>query len=692
MKFILSVLCVLSLSACATASDQFVSNHALRTYSAFDGTNVYKKTELQAEWVRKQNDITASLLTKNSIYEKIKSRSTELNTSNPPAKYYSNRGDVYLKAGSLFLFQNGIEKVLIDKATLNNFVVTDFKVSPDSTKVAYSVAFNGSDSVYWYVYDLENFKLIGDSATRVRIYDLNWDTDSKGFFYTKWPDLSEEFDLVNRQVLRKKGPDVAYHKLGTQQNQDPVVFSNPYISANFIVNRIGSTEKLIAHRTKLGFAHKAQAYIGKNNIWKQISFPQGTIGRYITSTNTQMYFVSSEIGNNYGIVSYSAHSGQFSKIIVHSDKNLILSQAQRVSDKLITQYFDINEFKNFIKVFDLNGKLIDQFSLEELGLPGRGTLPVNFVGNSSSSKVSFTYSAIEQPTVTIIYEIDKKLKHVLKSSNNDSFNSKLINSKVALFSSFDHAKVPLQIYKRKDISTPKFAYFYYYGSNGILNASGFNKKFQFVLELGGLVVLVGARGGGEYGADWYKQGMSNRFKTIHDVAFASRFIKTQFPSIGSNVVATGRSYGGMLTNALIAHYASEFNLFIPVVGLSDLDYYKSDYHGSIGWDDLGYDRDSRGQIIDTKAKQAELDNWSPIKNLQKIKNFDASIISFTTDNDERTGPHQTYVMTNELQKIFPSNRVFMFEHRGGHVARAELVDEATFIATIYGISNLLPTD
>lgn len=662
--------------------------------TAFENGFVYTKPAALNAWVQDRNLETRKFLDALPIANEIKVRNGELATTPAPVTFNTLNGDFFLRQGSLF-FQNADgspEKVLVDKSNLNGHTITDFKVSPDGQKVAYSTAVGGSDSQYWSALDVATLKLLTTSPLRIRIYAPNWSLDSTGLYYPKWPELADEFKMVANQTTRTVGVDMAFHRLGDLQKNDTTVLSNKLISTLYAIDEIPGSTNLVAHRIKLGFAHQLSILLGSRQPsgkyqWKDIVQSNQHIGRLVTTTPTSIIALSSEPGENFGLVAYSAKDPSQRKTLVPANSD-ILAQAQRVGSNIVAQYFT-SDFKNYLRIFDLDGNEVDRVSFESQGLPGRGTLPSVLSGGPQSKKVSFVFSSIELPSVTLSYDLKSRTLAKLPSLKVPVFSGQLIESKVDTFKSFDGVDVPIQIYKRKDLSIPKFYYLYFYGSNGALNSSGYNMKFQHMLELGGSVALVGVRGGGERGAEWYKSGMNDRMTSIQDVTYASRWLKSLHSGTKMPVVAAGRSYGGMLANAVMTQFSEDFDVFVPIVSIADLEYFMTDYFGTIGWDDLGFNRDNDGQIIDTPIARQKLRTWSPVLNVDKMKSLGAAIF-FTADRDERTGPHQTYLMTELLKRKFPNSPVYMFEAKGGHMARSEHVDEATFVAAILGIKTLQP--
>lgn len=659
----------------------------LRNFN-FDGRNVYIKNPIQKSWIEKENTKTIQLLNETPLYETLKKRFQELAVGSPAPRVDSDAGLIFIKAGSLVIESNGIEVLLVDKASLQGAVIVDFRVSPDGTKVAYAANTGGSDSNYWSIYDLLLKKVLEDQPTRVRIYDFNWSPESDGFYYSKWPILQDEFNFVSNQTQRKGGVDIAYHKLNTSANEDQIVFANQYQSTNFGMFKVAGENIYITHRTKLGFTHPIQALFGQKQSsgrikWNAFKFPRNTLGRFIFANKEHSFFLSSELGNNYGIVAYSNQTGRRAQVLVPATSK-IMAQAQLIGSHIVIQYFD-HEFNNTIHVVDLSGTVKAIIDFAELGLSSRGVLAQSFNARPGSDRFEFTYSSVDQPSVTISYQIASKKIEIRKSALANTFDRKLVASEVTYVKNEEGLSIPVMLYYRAGFD-PIYAGLTYYGSNGVVNAPAYNREFQMQIEMGAVLVLVGPRGGGDLGAKWYQEGMDDRMNTVSDVAIVARWIKTRFPSIQGRVVGSGRSYGGMLTYALAVHSPNEFTALVPVVGIGDVEYYKTDYHGSIGWDDLGYKRDKYGHlIVDTKTNNKVI-NFSPYQNIKQMKSSTA-VLSISGAQDERVGPHQGYVMTEALKDHIPESATYFLEQSGGHNAKLDTPEKLAFYAKILGLTG-----
>src|SRR3546814_3381178 len=95
--------------------------------------------------------------------------------------------------------------------------------------------------------------MLSDEIRRVKFSDLAWDGENKGFFYSRFaePESGEAFQSTN------DNQKVYYHRLGTPQSQDQLVYATP-------------------DRPKLG--HSAE--VGDDGRWLLITSSQGTDERF----------------------------------------------------------------------------------------------------------------------------------------------------------------------------------------------------------------------------------------------------------------------------------------------------------------------------------------------------------------------------------------------------------------------------
>ena len=95
--------------------------------------------------------------------------------------------------------------------------------SHDGELVAYAVQDAGSDWRTWKVRNVATGKDLGDSLSYLKFTGVAWDPAAQGFFYAKYPDPDpdSEFQSLNTEMK------VMYHRLGTEQAEDVVVYYRP---------------------------------------------------------------------------------------------------------------------------------------------------------------------------------------------------------------------------------------------------------------------------------------------------------------------------------------------------------------------------------------------------------------------------------------------------------------------------------
>ena len=111
--------------------------------------------------------------------------------------------------------------VLLDPNTLSDdgaVAVVGSALSDDGRLFAYLLAEAGSDRQQLAVRRTDNGEDLADRLDHLRFTSIAWLGD--GFFYVRWPETEPG------STAPVKDPSVHYHRLGTEQADDPLVFHN----------------------------------------------------------------------------------------------------------------------------------------------------------------------------------------------------------------------------------------------------------------------------------------------------------------------------------------------------------------------------------------------------------------------------------------------------------------------------------
>jgi prolyl oligopeptidase len=655
--------------------------------------------------VEKQKDRTRMFLDHDSLIDEIRRRVKLLSPTNSPPRFQFPGGELFVGSGALFFTREyrSTQHLIVDPNAIDPSGLTavgDFSLSPDLTKVAYGLVAKGSDMSLWSVRELETWKDVGGEPVRVRMGTVYWDGSSTGIFYSSEPSAEEE-----RRGLR--GNRIKYHAIvqgaGNQASGDPVIFENPESPnyADYGLWEVAANHQYLAYRVQGAAEIPLASYFGErvggSINWTPLRVSQErTLGKFITVYGKEALFRTNASGehgtnNNFGVIAVELTQPFRTRVLVPEDNDHVLIQAQRIGDVLGLQYIT-PRLTNVVRFVDLRDQRESAWKPSDSGLPDYGSLSL-FTGDARSNKAYFTYSSIATPPHTFVVDLTDGPTVTILESPEVPFDASRVRYELSAYESVDGERIPMQVMTRSDATEdPTFAYLYYYGAIGIPSFPEWNRKFQMILELGGMVAIANIRGGGEFGFKWQLPVKLDRRKTLDDIAAASRWLKSQYRIAGNRVVISGRSFGGLHTLAAMIHSQKDFDLLVPVMPVSDvIRFLESGLFGRHAWDDFGLTHDKAGNLLRTRKEIEMLKSWSPMQNIEKLQAPIRPIIALTADTDERVEPDHAYLMTLALQARFGDRApVYLWvQPNGGHAASTE-VDELTFIAKQFDVKALKP--
>ncbi|MHC4540567.1 MAG: prolyl oligopeptidase family protein, partial [Planctomycetota bacterium] len=194
-----------------------------------------RESERVHDWVDAQNKVTFEYLQSLPKREQIKKRLTELwdyQKYSVPGKaggrYYIARNDGLQNHDVIYVMDSldGPRRVLLNPNKWSKDGTTalgGMSFSEDGRFVAYAVQDAGSDWRTWKIRDIETGEDLADTLNYLKFTGAAWAPKSDGVFYAKYPDPdpNEQFTSLNKKMK------VMYHRLGTSQENDVVVFYRP---------------------------------------------------------------------------------------------------------------------------------------------------------------------------------------------------------------------------------------------------------------------------------------------------------------------------------------------------------------------------------------------------------------------------------------------------------------------------------
>lgn len=638
-------------------------------------------SQATAEWVKAQNQVTNSYLEKLPFKKELLKRLTKLSN-------YEKIGTPFKKNGKFYFFKNnGLQnqsvlyqletldaepKVILDPNELSEdgtVALSGISFSKDGKYMAYTISRSGSDWREIYVLDLKTNKTLPDHVKWAKFSGATWHKD--GFYYSAYdaPQKGKEYSHVN------ENHKIYYHKLGTPQTEDRLIFENKKQPKRFYSVSIDEEEKhlfLYESGEGRGNALFVQDLNKGKNSFSTIATDFNYTYYPIETVGDQILFLTNYGAPNYRIMVAPTSAPQLENWQdLIGEKEYVLDNASVINNHLVLTY--MKDASHHVSIHNLKGEPIN-----ELHLPGIGT--VGFSGNKEDEDCFFSYTSYTTPTST--YKLDlKNNSYELYQAPKLDFNSEDFITEQLFFQSKDGTKVPMFITYKKGLKREgnNPVYLYGYGGFNISLNPGFSALRIPFLENGGIYVEVNLRGGGEYGEDWHIAGTQMQKQNVFDdfIAAAEFLIEEKYTS-PQKIAIVGGSNGGLLVGACMTQRPELFGVAIPRVGVMDmLRYHKF----TIGWNwasDYGTSEDSLEMFT-------YLYNYSPLHNLKKGTKYPATLVT-TADHDDRVVPAHSFKFAAALQECNDGTNptLIRIDSKAGHGAGKPMKKVLEEQADIYG--------
>ncbi len=711
MKIMKSVLAAAFVSASVASGQQlaYPVPHTVDQVDDYFGTKVadlYRWMENVdsaevKQWVDAENTLTRSYLDPIPGRDAIKSRLmtlTNYERYSAPTKqgqryfYSHNTG---LQNQAVFYWQEGMSgepKVLIDPNTLSKdgtVALNGMGITEDGARMAYALADAGSDWVTWHVRDITTGKDLPDKVEWSKFSGASWVKDNSGFFYEAYerPDkISKESSLKTANYFHK----IYFHKLGTPQLQDPLVFERPDDKELNVGGSVTDDGRYLIISMNRGTSPNNQVTI------KDLEHPDAPLIKLVTTEEaaftpiandgSSFWFKTTLDAPNSKVIAVDlAHPERSAwKTIVPETKNSI-EAVTMVNDTLIVQY--LADAQSLIELHARDGKLLKTY-----GLPAIGTA-TGFDGKRTDTETFFTFTNFVTPAT--VYRLDlKSMQTTVYRQPKLQFDPSEFETKQVFFTSKDGTKVPMFLTYRKglklDGQNPTLLYGY--GGFNISLQPSFAPSYVLWMEMGGVYAQATLRGGGEYGEAWHEAGTKLKKQNVFDdfIGAAQWLIENKYTST-PKLAIEGGSNGGLLVGACVTQRPELFGAAIAQVGVMDMLRFDK---FTIGW----AWKSDYGAPSENKEEFAAIYKYSPLHNLKPGTHYPPTLIT-TADHDDRVFPAHSFKFAATMQKDQAGTApvLIRIETRAGHgggmplAKRVDLtVDEYIFLVKSLGMTVDLP--
>ena len=638
-------------------------------------------SEATAAWVAAENKVTDEYLSKIPFRSALLKRLTDLSDyermslpSKKNGKYYFYKNDGLQNQDVLYVQDSldGEPRVLLDPNKLSadgTVALTGTSLSHDGRYMAYTISRSGSDWAEIFVIDAKTGRQLDDHIVWAKFTGASWHGD--GFYYSAYdaPEKGKEYSNVNE---RHK---VYYHKIGTPQAADKLVYENKDYPKRFYTAGVSEDETTM-------FVYESGEGNGNGLYMKDLTKPDTQLTPMATDMR-YMHVPIETIGGrtyiytNYGAPKYRIMAATADKPAaadwqeIVPEGEAVLSGASVIGGRLILTYN--KDVADHAYVYTLDGRVMHEVKLPSLG-------SVGFSGDKDDKECFFAFTSFTSPGTSYKYDIEANTYTLLRKSKADFDPDGYVTEQI-FYPGKDGTKIPMFLtYKkglRKDGRNPVLIYGYG-GFNISLPPTFSTSRIPFI-ENGGIYVQANLRGGGEYGEEWHLAGTKMRKQNVFDdfISAAEWLIANRYTD-KDKIAIMGGSNGGLLVGACMTQRPDLYRVAVPQVGVMDmLRYHKF----TIGWNWAG----DYGTSEDSKEMFEYLKGYSPLHNLKPSTSYPATLVT-TADHDDRVVPAHSFKFAATLQECNagPNPTLIRIDSKAGHGAGKPMSKVLEEQADIYG--------
>ena len=639
------------------------------------------------EYLRSENDYLDAVMQhteqlQQHLFEEMKGRIKEDDSSVPERKddffYYTRTetGKQYPYYCRKHQSLDAPEEILLDQNALAEGTafcrVGAYSVSPDHTKLAYSIDHDGTEKCVLYIKDLVSGEHFPEeiSNTAGDVYDhsgIEWANDNQTLFY-----------LVRDEALR---PYKLYrHVIGTDTEEDELVYHET--DETFDLNL---------------FKTRSEAYITTFSFstvtieWRILPAdqPQGEFQVFQPRQRGLEYKIDHQ-GDRFFVVT-NEKALNFKLMETPIDATSIQNWREVIPHRPDVLIENLAAFDNYLVLFERKD------GLKHVRISGAdGTSDVRYIPfpepvyditpaanpEFSTDLLRFDFSSLITPKSVIDFHMDTGEWELKKQDEIPSGHdpSQYVTERLHAVAS-DGTEVPMSIVYKKglkhDGGNP--ALLYGYGSYGYSFEPNFNANRFSLIDRGFVIAIGHIRGGSELGRAWYEDGkMLHKRNTFTDfIACGENLIEQGYTS-KEKLAILGGSAGGLLVGACLTMRPDLFKAVVALVPFVDVITTMSD--PSIPLTTLEYDE--WGNPEDQTYFEYML-SYSPIDNIQATNYPD--LLVTTGLNDPRVAYWEPAKFVAKLRAAKTGDNLLLLKTNldAGHAGASGRYDYLKEIALNY---------
>lgn len=426
---------------------------------------------------------------------------------------------------------------LNEKAIGKSFIhLASFRISPDQTKIAFALDFDGSEKYDLIIQDIETGNIVDDKV-KTMTGDFEWGSNDS-IFYTL-------LDSTHR-------PDrVLIHKLHQDSDKDKEIYRDDNLT--YFVGLSKSKSERFLWISSGGKITTEVSYVDLTKELDRVHLfhPRVTDIKYdIDHHESRFIILTNENAENFKLMQapIDDHRKEKWTELVPYDQSHSIDEIE-IFKKHIVIAERFNGLQNF-RILDCSSNALTSVKFDE---PVYAiSLDHNHVYDTSTLR--FTYSSLKTPLRTEHYDFESHKHTIVKAKIIPGFEpDNYVTERIFAPSRDGKNRIPISvIYKKgfvKNGQAPSFIYGY--GSYGLCRNPSFTPSLFSLLDRGFVYTIAHIRGGGDCGKTWYNAGkFLKKENTFFDFIDCAKYLIDQKFTSKGKIAICGGSAGGLLMGAV----------------------------------------------------------------------------------------------------------------------------------------------